>query len=358
MPSMEANYRWALVTAIAPVAWGANYYVTSQFLPPGIPLYGAAIRALPAGLLLLAVCRQRPRGSWWWKSLVLGTLNVAAFFVLIYLAAQLLPVSIASNLMAASPLAIMLFARALLAERPHVLALAGAGLGIAGVCLMLLAGSAPVRAPGVLAAIAAMTMSSLGYVLAKRWNPDAGVLASTAWQLIAGGLILIPIAAALEGPPPAISAAAILGFGYVTTIATAVAFAAWFTGLQRLPAATVGLIGLLNPVTGVLLGTVIAGETLTVRQLAGLALVLTGVLLGQRITATWLISVRERGSSGTTWLRLDCMLTRLEADAFAGAGWIVGKEVHKAEAQRAEQQVQTQCRLANWVKRRVRGVGG
>ena len=77
---MEVSWRWTAITAIAPIAWGSNYYVTNQFLPEGSPLYGATIRALPAGLLLLAICRRRPRGSWWWKSLVLGTLNVGAFF--------------------------------------------------------------------------------------------------------------------------------------------------------------------------------------------------------------------------------------------------------------------------------------
>jgi probable blue pigment (indigoidine) exporter len=282
---MEATFRWALVTAIAPVAWGANYFVTRHYLPADIPLYGSAIRALPAGLLLLAVCRKRPRGSWWWKSLVLGTLNVAAFFVLIYLAAHLLPTNVASTLMATSPLAIMLLAWALLAERPRALHLAGAGIGIAGVCLMLFTGAASVDPIGVLASLAAMSMSSLGYVLAKRWSTDVDVLASTAWQLIAGGLILLPLAAALEGAPPAVDLAAILGFGYITTIATALAFAAWFAGLRHLPAATVGLIGLLNPATGVLLGTAIAGEALTIQQICGLALVFTGICLGQRIAS-------------------------------------------------------------------------
>ena len=283
MSSMEAKFRWPLVTAIAPVAWGANYFVTRQFLPSGLPLYGAAIRALPAGLILLALGRARPRGSWWWRSLVLGTLNVAAFFVLIYIAAQLLPTNLASALMATSPLTIMLFAWALLAERPQVMHLAGAGIGISGVCLMLLTGAASANPLGVLASAGAMMMSSIGYVLAKRWSGQVEVLASTSWQLIAGGLILLPFAAVFEGAPPAMDGAAILGFGYVTIIATALAFTAWFAGLRRLPAATVGLIGLLNPVTGVLLGTAIGGEALTARQVCGLALVVGGVLLGQRV---------------------------------------------------------------------------
>jgi len=279
---MEANFRWAALTAIAPVAWGANYFVTRQFLPPGLPLYGAAIRALPAGLMLLAVCRTRPSGSWWWRSALLGTLNVAAFFVLVYLAAQLLPTSTASTLMATSPVAISLLAWVLLSERPLPVHMAGAVIGIGGVFLMLLTAAGHTSVPGVLASAAAMSMSSLGYVLAKKWNARADVLASTAWQLVAGGLLLLPFAVALEGPPPALRAPAILGFGYVTTMATALAFAAWFAGLRHLPAATVGLIGLLNPVTGVLLGTTIAGKTLTSRQLCGLVLTCTGIILGQR----------------------------------------------------------------------------
>ncbi|ARH89663.1 EamA family transporter [Streptomyces sp. MOE7] len=280
---MEATSRWmwTLVTALAPVAWGTNYFVTHEFLPAGHPLYGAAIRALPAGLLLLAVRRERPRGSWWWKSLVLGVLNVGAFFVLIYVAAQLLPTSLASTVMATSPLVMMLIAWVLLAERPRPAHLAGAGVGLGGVCLMLLTGAATVDLRGVLASAAAMIMSSWGYVLAKRWSHQVEVLASTSWQLIAGGLLLLPVAIAVEGAPPALDAPAVLGFGYVTFVATAVAFAAWFAGLRHLPAGTVGLVGLLNPATGVLLGTLLAGEALTGRQLCGLALVLAGILLGR-----------------------------------------------------------------------------
>ncbi|MFE4515835.1 EamA family transporter [Kitasatospora sp. NPDC056783] len=278
---MEANLRWVALTAAAPVAWGTNYYVTREFLPPGSPLYGAALRALPAGLVLLALCRRRPRGAWWWRSAVLGLLNVSVFFVLVYAASQLLPASIASTVMAVSPLAMMLIAWALVSERPGTAHLIGAAIGLGGVCLMLLTGTGGVNVPGVLASAAAMLVSSFGHILAKRWNTGTDVLASTAWQLTAGGLFLLPVAAAFEGPPPALSPSALLAFGYVALVATALAFAAWFAGLRHLPAGTVGLVGLLNPVTGVLLGTAVAGEVLTAQQLCGLALVLAGVVLGR-----------------------------------------------------------------------------
>ena len=278
---MEASLRWTLVTAIAPIAWGTNYYVTREFLPPGHALYGGAIRALPAGLVLLALRRELPKGEWWWKALVLGVLNVGAFFVLIYLAAQLLPTSVASVVMALSPVALMALAWGLASERPRLLPLCGAVIGTAGVALMMLSGQAAVNPAGLLASVAAMVMSSLGYVLAKRWGAGVDLIASTSWQLLAGGLVLVPVAIAVEGAPPALDAGSLLGFGYVVVVATALAFVAWFTGLRHLPAGTVGLVGLLNPVTGVLLGAGLAGEALTTRQGFGLALVFAGLLASQ-----------------------------------------------------------------------------
>ncbi|KFG01036.1 MULTISPECIES: hypothetical protein [Streptomyces] len=71
---------------------------------------------------------------------------------------------------------------------------------------MLFAGAAGAGLPGILASAAAMLVSSFGHILTKRWNAGADVLASTAWQLTAGGLILLPLAAAVEGPPPTLSA--------------------------------------------------------------------------------------------------------------------------------------------------------
>jgi len=297
--SVEATFRWALITAIAPVTWGSTYFVTNRFLPADHPLYGAAIRALPAGLLLLLVCGKRPHGSWWWKSLLLGTLNMGAFFALIYLAAQVLPTSVASTVMATSPVVLMLLAWAALAERPPTTHWVGAGVGVGGVCLMLLTGPIAVNAAGVLASVAAMLMSSCGYVLAKKWSADVDVFSLTSWQLIAGGAVLMPAAVLVEGAPPTLDGPTMLAFGYVTVVATALAFVAWFAGLRRLSAGTVGLVGLLNPITGVLLGTLVAGETLTVRQVCGLVLVFAGILLGQPVVGRLLTRVRAGRSVDT-----------------------------------------------------------
>jgi len=278
---MEATLRRVALTALAPVAFGSTYYVTSHTLPADHPFYGGVLRALPAGLILAAIARQRPHGSWWWRSLVLGALNFGAFFTLIYLTAQLLPTSVAATTMATSSVMLMLLAWPILAERPHPGAVLGALIGIAGVAVMLLGGGDAVNGWGVLASLAAMSLSSLGAVLTRRWSPDLNILALTSWQLIAGGLLITPVAVLLEGAPPSLTGTRLAGYAYVTLIATAAGFTLWFAGIRSLGAATTGLIGLLNPVTGVLLGVLLAGEPFGPRQAVGVALVLAGILLGQ-----------------------------------------------------------------------------
>ena len=82
---------WIALTALAPAAWGTTYIVTTRALPPGHPVFAALMRTLPAGALALLAARQLPRGTWWWKSLVLGALNMTCFFPLLFVAAQRLP---------------------------------------------------------------------------------------------------------------------------------------------------------------------------------------------------------------------------------------------------------------------------
>lgn len=278
---MEAKWRWVLICAIAPVSWGATYFVTRHFLPDGAPLWSAALRALPAGVILLAVARRLPSGSWLWKSLVLGLLNFGAFFVLVYLAAQLLPTSVAASVMALAPVALSMLAIPLLRQRPTAYMLIGAVLGVVGVGLLVGLGASRIDPLGVAISLLALLLSSLGAILATKWRDDLPLVATTSWQLVAGGLMLLVAAIVVEGAPPAMTSTSVLAYGAISLVATAIAFLCWFAGLRHLPAGTVGIIGLLNPVTGVLLGVLLAAETLSVSQCLGLALVAAALLLGR-----------------------------------------------------------------------------
>lgn len=274
--------RWILLTAIAPIAWGTTYFVTRHFLPADAPLWAAVIRCLPAGLLVLLFARKLPTGSWWWRSVVLGVLNVGGFSVLVYIVGLRLPTSLGSILMSASAAFLMLFAWLLLRQRPTLAAALGALIGIAGVAVMLGSGAGQADFWGVAASIGAMVASSIGFVLTVRWGGNVPVLAMTSWQLIAGSLVVVPFALLVEGAPPALDPTAMWAFAYIVVVATALAYAVWFNGLRRLPAAVVGVIGLLNPLTGVLMGVLLAGEEFGPPQMIGVALVIIGVLIGTK----------------------------------------------------------------------------
>lgn len=272
--------RWILLTALAPIAWGSVYYVTRHVLPIDAPLWGGVFRALPAGVVLLVLVRRVPTGSWWWKSLLLGVLNVGGFFALVYVAATRLPSSLASTLMSASAAAMLLLGWAVLRQRPRMTAVAGAITGIVGVIVMVGGGANDVDPVGVAASLGAMTASAVGFVLTARWGSGVPAVALASWQLLAGGLVLVPVAFIIEGAPTVPSGAQLAGFAYVSLIATALAYTVWFQGLARLRASTVGAIGLLNPVTGILLGVVLGGEPFGAPHVVGAVLVVTGVVLG------------------------------------------------------------------------------
>lgn len=270
-----------LGAALAPLAWGSTFFVTESFLPPDRPLFGAVVRALPVGVVFLLAVRRLPQGHWWWKAAVLSLLNVGAFFPLVFLAAYHLSSGLASTLTATAPFVVMALAWAMIGERPHRAPVIGALGGLVGVFVLVGGSGLRYDALGLAASAGAITISALGFVLVKRWAPAVGMVTLTAWQLVGGGLVLIPVAIAVEGAPPAMDTSAMLGYGYLSTIGTGIAFLVWFRAANHLPAGSVAVIGLLNPVTGTALGVLFAGEAFGGSRAAGVGLILAGVLLGQ-----------------------------------------------------------------------------
>lgn len=273
--------RLTALTALAPVAWGTTFLVTSEWLPPDRPLLSGAIRALPMGLLALAITRTLPRGSWWWRAAVLGTLNIGVFFPLLFLAAYRLPGGIAGTLNAVQPLMVAGLAFALLGERPTRWRVGWGAAGVVGVATMVLRGNASFDVLGILAGLAALTAMGAGVVLTKRWGRPVGVLAFTGWQLTAGGLLLTPLTLIVEGPPPALDAPALAGYAWLAIVGALLAYALWFQGLSRLPVAALSFLPLLSPAVATALGWLVLDESLTFVQALGFALALLSVAAAQ-----------------------------------------------------------------------------
>lgn len=96
------------LTALAPAVWGSTYLVTTEMLPAGYPMTVAMLRALPAGLLLMLFIRQLPKGIWWGRIFVLGALNFAVFWWLLFVSAYRLPGGVAATVGAIQPLIVLL----------------------------------------------------------------------------------------------------------------------------------------------------------------------------------------------------------------------------------------------------------
>jgi probable blue pigment (indigoidine) exporter len=272
-------------TLLAPISWGTTYITITELLPAGRPLLVATLRVVPSGFMLAiagaAGSRWRPPDArWWWRTATLAVFNFGLFFPLLVTAVYRLPGGVAAAAGGLQPLLVAGLTWLIAGRRPPVLeVLVGcvAGLGVALVVIRPGAGFDPV---GVLAAVGANVSFATGVVLTKRFPAPANRLAETGWQLLIGGLILVPLTAVAEGAPPPLTGGNVAGFAYLSLAATALAFVLWFSGVRRLPTAAPPLLGLAAPITGAALGWIVLGESLSPVQLSGFAVTLGAIAYG------------------------------------------------------------------------------
>ncbi|MEU4388626.1 EamA family transporter [Promicromonospora sp. NPDC023805] len=296
--ALTAVAAFTAVTALAPMVWGTTYFVTTEMLPSGHPLFAGLARALPAGLVAVAIgaalsrataarngtaARALPRGAWWWKSAVLGTLNIGLFFPMLFISAERLPGGIAATLGAVGPLFVALLAVPVLRERLSVRRVGWGIAGVVGVGLVVLGPGARLDAAGVVAGLAGAVSMALGVTLTKRWGRPEGVspVSAAGWQLTAGGLFLVPVTLIAEGLPPAIDGRAAFGYLWLGLVGGLIAYVLWFRGIGRLPVTSVAFLAPLSPMVAAAIGVGVLGESLSGIQVAGFALALAAVLAGQ-----------------------------------------------------------------------------
>lgn len=271
-----------LLTALAPAIWGSTYLVTTEALPDGYPVTLAALRALPAGLLLLAVTRCLPPRAWLGRTFLLGSFNFALFWVLLFVAAYRLPGGVAATLGAVQTMIVILMARGWLGTPIRAGAVAASAAGVLGVALLLIGPEARLDPVGVAAGLGGAASMAAGTVLSRKWQPPVSALSFTAWQLTAGGLILLPLALIVEPPLPPLTATNLAGLTWLGLIGAAATYVIWFRGVARIEPGAISMLSLMSPLTAVILGWAWLGQALTPVQAVGAMIVLGSVWAGQR----------------------------------------------------------------------------
>ncbi len=283
MAASTTSPRWSdfLLTAAAPVIWGSTYIVTSQLLPPDRPFTAALIRVLPAGLLLAMWERQLPARAHWLRLLVLAALNIGAFQALLFVAAYRLPGGLAAVLGAIQPVMVMALAWLVDGRSPARTTLLAALAGVLGMAVLLVSPQTVFEPIGIAAALLGAASMAAGVWLTRRWRLPLPVLALTGWQLLLGGLMLAPLAWLADAPLPALGPIQLAAYAYLCIAGALLAYALWFWGVARLPTVAVASLGLLSPLTAVVLGWIVLSQSVTGTALIGLVVVLVSVLAVQ-----------------------------------------------------------------------------
>lgn len=269
------------LTALAPAIWGSSYLVATELLPDGYPITVAMLRALPAGLLLLLIVRQLPSPAWLGRVFLLGALNFSIFWALLFVAAYRLPGGVAATVGAIQPLIVIFLARAVLRTPILALSVLAAVAGMGGVALLVLNPTASLDPIGVAAGLGGALSMAAGIVLSRKWQPPVSSLTFTAWQLTAGGLLLLPLSLWIEPALPPLSSDNILGLVYLGLIGGAFTYVLWFRGVSRIESSAISTLGFLSPVTALLLGWWVLDQQLSPLQIIGFITVLASVWISQ-----------------------------------------------------------------------------
>ena len=273
-----------LTTALAPLVWGTTYLLTTRYLGDlPAPVLGL-MRILPAGILLMLIARKLPPKGWWGRIATLALLRQGLFFTLLYASALHLPGGVAATIGASSAMLVVLLAWPLLGQKPAPWLLGLAALGFVGVGLISLSGGEHLDLLGVVYALGFAGVNALGTALFGRWGPPPAStpLQQMAWELVLGGLMLLPVAWA---GLPALAQVDTVGWealAFMSLIGTALAAIIWQRGLNLLPVQQVSLLAPLSPLTAVILDIIFVGKILSPMQWLGATLVLGSVLLSGR----------------------------------------------------------------------------
>lgn len=295
---------WGLLGGLS-VLWGGSFFFSKLALaelpPLDVVFWRVALAALALWAVALAAGQRLPRSPRLWASFaVMGVLNNLIPYSLIFWGQTRISSGLASILNATTPLWAVLLAHLLTRdERLTAGRAAGVLVGLAGVALMVgpaaldgLGGDLPAQ----LAVIGAALSYAFAGIYGRRFRATPPLL-TAAGQLTCSAALMLPIALlpgrpGLATPTPG-TLAALLG---LALLSTALAYVIYFRLLARAGATNLLLVTLLIPVSAILLGAAFLGELLEWRQLAGMALIGSGLAAidGRLLRRRWLLAPLPR----------------------------------------------------------------
>ncbi len=288
---VQLTPRILLSVIVLSILWGCSFFFVEVALEQLPPMTLAALRVSGAALalwsLVLAVGESFPASlSVWRNLLVIGVLNNAIPFSLIMYAQTVVTGSLASILNSATPLFTIVVAGLLLSdERMTLNRIFGVLLGFAGVVVVIGPAALAEAGENLIAQLALLTAAlcyacSAVFVRAVKITLQLQPNFLAAGQVTMAALALVPAALLYEGPIRLAAfdlptAGAVAG---LAVLSTALAYLVYFRILRRGGATNALLATFLVPVSAVFLGVMILGESLSMRQVAGMIVIAAGLI--------------------------------------------------------------------------------
>ena len=268
------------------LAWGAAYVPSAWLVETWPPILAAGARLALGGVLLLGLLivtgrPLRPRVgplAVGWLALTQTVLFYGAVFWGISQDGAGLPAVLANT----DPLFVAVLAALFLGEHLSGRQWLGLLVGLVGAAVVVWDGPLwpPALSPSALIVVGGALAWSVGTVVAARGvRGRAEPLALAAWQMLAGGVVLVLGGLVGEGAPDATTLRELGLILLLAVVGSAVPFAMFYVALQRAPAAEVSAWFFLVPVVGVLMAWPLLGETPSAQLVAGMVGVSCGLWL-------------------------------------------------------------------------------
>jgi drug/metabolite transporter (DMT)-like permease len=289
----RARYLPLIALALLALIWGYTWVALKIGVGYSGPYMFAALRTLPAGILLLILVAAlgrplRPKGLG--LTVLLGVLQTSGFMGLTIAALVNGGAGRTAILANTWQFWILLMAWPLLHERLRGAQWLSVLLALGGLILII----EPWTLHGVLSSLLALAgavswaaSSIVAKVLQRRHNVE--LLSVTAWQTLFGSIPLLLLGVFVDGGLPQWSGAFLLSLAYTLIAATCVGAFLWLYLLKELPAGIAGLGTMGTPVVGLLLSWAQLGERPTLLEVIGMVVILAGLTIlfsrGVRSTA-------------------------------------------------------------------------
>ena len=296
---------WAMLVLLA-LVWGGSFFfngVAVRGLPSFILVWLRVAVAAAALLLLVRLLGQRlPTEPRIWVAFVgMGLLNNVLPFCLIVWGQHRIASGLASILNATTPLFTVLVAHLLTPDekltRPKA---AGVVIGFCGAAVMVgpdAFGGLGTGLAAQLACLAAALIYAFAGIFGRRFRRmGVSPLATATGQVSASAVMLLPVVLAVDQPwtlamPHAATWGAVAGVGLLST---ALAYVLYFRILAAAGATNLLLVTFLIPVSAILLGSLVLGESLLPRHFAGMAMIGAGLACIDGRLPRWLLQRRGR----------------------------------------------------------------